>query len=422
MSPSRQLRPGANLRQLKKQAKDLCRAFGEGDPIAIRRVGQSHPKFSGLTQAEIAVGGIVLADAQLVIARESGFDSWPKLKKHFESVAQPATSMHKLVMQGDVQAMQQAVARDPDSVNQLSESGHSPLYTAALFRNTQAIDFLLGHGATLDIFACAYLGKAAEAEVLLEQNPDLVRVTTPDGMTALHYAARAGHFDVVDILLRHHSDVNARDNRGSTALMEACHGGPWKFEPAEEVIQRLLDHGAEIDLFNAAATGRTGLIESILDRDSSVLDTPDGQGKTALWHAAHNNRFAAVKILIERGADVNRSDAVGTAALHRTSCQCSDELIRYLIDHGANAHLCCYVACGDEAGTRQALARNPHAVSEVLYEYNAVGYAIHSWQLGTLRILLQHGATLSPEDQHHILRITKNDQEFLDQLMAIRGE
>jgi hypothetical protein len=51
-----------------------------------------------------------------------------------------------------------------------------------------------------------------------------------------------------------------------------------------------------------------------------------------------------------------------------------------------------------------------------------VGYAIHSWQLGTLRVLLEHGCTLSTVDQQHILRITKNDQGFLDQLMAIQVE
>ena len=305
---------------------------------------------------------------------------------------------------------------------ELNESGLPPLYTAALFRNQQAIHFLLEHGAIVDIFACAILGRATDADILLKRNPELARATTRNGMTALHYAARAGHLDVVDILLRYHSDVNALDNRGRTALMEACHGGPWKFEPAEDIIQRLLDHNAQIDLFQAAATGRTDLIASILDRDSSLIDSPDVQGKTALFHAAHNNRFAAVKLLVERGADVNRSDAVGIAALHRTSGQCSDELIQYLIDHGADAHLCCYVACGDEAGTRQMLARHPDAANEILYEFNAVGYAIHSWQLGTLRILLEHGSILSKEDQQHILRISNNNQEFLDELMALQGE
>ena len=187
--------------------------------------------------------------------------------------------MHELVTGDNVQAMQEAVAQDPESVNQLNESGLPPLYTAALFRNRQAINFLLEHGAVVDIFACAYLGKATDAEILLKRNPELARATTRDGMTALHYAARAGHFDVVDVLLRYHSDVNALDNRGRTALMEACHGGPWKSEPAEEIIQLLLDHNAQIDLFQAAATGRTGLIESILDRDGSLIDSPDAQGE-----------------------------------------------------------------------------------------------------------------------------------------------
>jgi ankyrin repeat protein len=328
--------------------------------------------------------------------------------------------MHRLVIEGNMQAMQEAVAQDPESVNEPNESGLSPLYTAALCHNRQAINFLLEHGAIADIFACAILGKATDAEILLKRNPDLARATTPDGMTALHYAARSGHRDVVELLLRYHSDVNALDNRSRTALMEACHGGPWKFEPADDVIQLLLDHNAQVDLIQAAATGRTDLIVSILDRDGGVIDSLDAEGKTALFHAAQNNRLAAVKLLVERGADVNRSDAVGIAALHRTSQQCSDELIQYLIDHGADAHLCCYVACGDEAGTRRMLAHHPGAANEVLYEFNAVGYAIHSWQLATLRILLQHGSALSGEDQQHILRITGNNQGFLDELMAIQ--
>src|SRR5437773_911910 len=96
------------------------------------------------------------------------------------------TSMHELVTEDNVQAMQEAVAHDPELVNQLNESGLPPLYTAALYRNQHAIDFLLKHGATVDIFACAYLGKAADAEVLLKRNPEMARIATPDGMTALH--------------------------------------------------------------------------------------------------------------------------------------------------------------------------------------------------------------------------------------------
>ena len=59
---------------------------------------------------------------------------------HFESPSQPVLSMHQLVIQNNVPAMQEAAAQDPESVNQRNESGLPPLYTAALFRNRQAIE------------------------------------------------------------------------------------------------------------------------------------------------------------------------------------------------------------------------------------------------------------------------------------------
>ena len=88
--------PKPNVRQLRNQAKDLHKAHRAGEPSAIRRIGDSHPRFSGSSQAEIAAAEIVLADAQLVIARELGFDNWPRLKTHIESLSSPAASGHEL--------------------------------------------------------------------------------------------------------------------------------------------------------------------------------------------------------------------------------------------------------------------------------------------------------------------------------------
>lgn len=75
MSPSQQLPSNPNLRQLRNQAKDLHKAQKADDPSALRRIGESHPRFSGSSQTEIAAAEIILADAQLVIARELGFAS-----------------------------------------------------------------------------------------------------------------------------------------------------------------------------------------------------------------------------------------------------------------------------------------------------------------------------------------------------------
>ncbi len=171
--PFRKASPQTQPSAVAKPGERPATALQAGEPDAIRRIGESHPRFSDSSQAEIAAAEIVLADAQFVIARELGFDSWPRLKKHFDSLSRSATNMHRLVIEGNVQAMQEAVAQDPESVNEPNESGLSPLYTAALCRNRQAINFLLEHGAIVDIFACAILGKATDAEILLKRNPGL---------------------------------------------------------------------------------------------------------------------------------------------------------------------------------------------------------------------------------------------------------
>ncbi len=104
MLSSRKLPSNPNLRQLRNQAKDLHKAQKAGDPSALRRIGESHPRFSGLSEAEIAAAEFVLADAQLVIARELGFSSWPKLKSHVQSLSSPASSTQAIAIGNKEQA------------------------------------------------------------------------------------------------------------------------------------------------------------------------------------------------------------------------------------------------------------------------------------------------------------------------------
>lgn len=411
-----QLPPGANLQQLRNQAKDLRKS--STTPSSIARLRKHHPRFRAVDATQIAQGHISLTDAQLVIARELGFASWPQLKRRFENESQQSLSMHQAVKSDGIDAVVHVYEHNAVSIHELSELGHSPLYTAALYRNQDAIDFLLEQGVVLDIFACCYLGRCAEAEHRLRHDAKLVNQRTKDGMTPLHYAARAGHSDVVKVLLKHGADTNATDHDGGTPILEACHSGPWKRQPATEIINQLLAGGAQVDLHTAAAMGRMDLVAELLDEAPSAIDDFNNLGQTALFLAAKNNHFDVTQLLVQRGANVNLSDAVGIAALHRTSQECSDELIRFLIDNGADAHLCCHVACGDEEGTLASLVANPAAAEDVLYEFNAVGYAIHSWQLGTLRILLKNGCSLSSEDQKHVLRIS-GDEALLDELLSL---
>ncbi len=65
-----------NLEQQKKRARELQRAVRAQDPAALARFRTQHPKASSLADEERGR----LGESQLVIARELGLPSWPRLK------------------------------------------------------------------------------------------------------------------------------------------------------------------------------------------------------------------------------------------------------------------------------------------------------------------------------------------------------
>src|SRR5438874_2505944 len=74
------LPPSPSLDQLRHQAKELLRAANAGDGAAISRI-------------EAVSDRVTLAAAQLALAREYGFASWPKLKDEAEARALALTDM-----------------------------------------------------------------------------------------------------------------------------------------------------------------------------------------------------------------------------------------------------------------------------------------------------------------------------------------
>ena len=77
---SRPIPPRPSLEFDRKQARALLDAVRHGDADAVERLRAHHPRFRGGTPMDIA-----LHDAQLVIAREYGFASWPRWKQLVEA-------------------------------------------------------------------------------------------------------------------------------------------------------------------------------------------------------------------------------------------------------------------------------------------------------------------------------------------------
>ncbi len=84
MSPAA-LPPNPNLEQLKKQAKSLLKGHRSADSASAQRLRQTLSHLSEQTDDEIFQTEFSLRNAQLVIAREYGFERWVDLKRHVES-------------------------------------------------------------------------------------------------------------------------------------------------------------------------------------------------------------------------------------------------------------------------------------------------------------------------------------------------
>lgn len=84
----------------------------------------------------------------------------------------------------------------------------------------------------------------------------------PEGTTPLHRAAKTAYADdhtlrLIALLVEAHADVNARDGRGATALMEAARGN------RTSVAQFLLGRGADASLTDCAGDTALDIARSV---------------------------------------------------------------------------------------------------------------------------------------------------------------
>jgi ankyrin len=129
---------------------------------------------------------------------------------------------------------------------------------------------------------------------------------SPDGTTALIWAAHNGDEELVRRLLRAGADPDAANDYGATALLEAATIGD------DAVIERLLDEDADPNLANP-------------------------ENMTPLMAVARTGNVRAARLLVEAGADVDaKEDWAGQTALIWAAAQGQPEMIAYLISAGAD--------------------------------------------------------------------------------------
>lgn len=283
-----------NLEHLKKQARTLLRQRFDTNPDAIARF----EKFGIVSEQPKR------ADALHVIAREHGFETWPALKLHIESMSEdPIAALSAAVRANSAQLLREVLARHPSLRAQLDEPlpnvwfDTPALVAAARRENRELIDvlldaganinarsrwwaggfgvldfaapdlasYLISRGAIVDIHAASRLGMLDRVKEFLATDPQLVHARGGDGQFPLHFAST---IEIAALLLDSGAEIDARDiDHESTALQYMVSIQPYRHEVAKYLVSR----GAQADIFSASAIGDIALVESILNDDPDTV-------------------------------------------------------------------------------------------------------------------------------------------------------
>ena len=169
------------------------------------------------------------------------------------------------------------------------------------------------------------------------------------GITPLHEFAGKGHFKVVKALLEGGADVNARkhkDNGGDTPLYLAVIKGH------TEVVKILLEYGSDVNvkishtkitaLHKAAENGCMEIAKMLLDKGADV-NACDLYGDTPFGLAIYEGNLEMVKLLLEYNPNMDIKDRTGDNPLHiaiqsalQTGKSVYIQIIKLLIEKGAD--------------------------------------------------------------------------------------
>jgi ankyrin repeat protein len=312
--PARELPARPNLEQYKKQAKELVKAFRSGDNATLQRVREHHP--------HPARDSFELADAQLVIAREHGVDSWPKFKQQIECASDQVPpevwkKAEDAIVAGDVVTLERILRAYGDLMRKQRPQSSwnntlAPEYDAG---DARAIIARTHHFKTFEDFV-------AFTQTIKDKSSPVAR------FEAAVDAIVAGDLDSLRRLLREGSDlVRARSVRvhRSTLLHYVGANGVEGFRQhtpsnAVAIAEALLEAGAEIDAVAGMYRGSTtlalvatslhpkragvqqALIQLLLDRGATLDHPATGGGRSLVHSCLANGRPEAAKYLVSRGA------------------------------------------------------------------------------------------------------------------------
>jgi ankyrin repeat protein len=334
--PEKELPARPSLEQYRKQSKDLLHSSQLSEPAALERFAKYLPANKRHQNK------FTLTDAQLVIAREHGFESWPKFTRAIELARyQNSPSAQSDPVKAFIEAA--CVPRDGSSHN----AGTLDLAQTILDDHPEV--------AGANIYTAAILGDAAAVTRFISLNRgNATSKGGPydwDALTHLCFsrylrldkARSAGFFHAAKALLDAGASANTgwfeNDHQPHPEFESVIYGAAAVAQNAE-LTRLLLDCGADPNdaetPYHAAesydlAAQRVLLESGKLNQDSLT---------TILLRKADIHDLEGAKLLLAHGADPNRMTRWGYTALHQALRRDNRiEIIDLMLDHGADPTL-----------------------------------------------------------------------------------
>jgi ankyrin repeat protein len=353
--PSKTLPERPSLTQLKLQAKELQSLHRHKRLPAAARIIANHPRFRGKSTGAVLDTPLKLADAQLVIAREYGFDSWAALKHHVETerrVAEftPHPRFHDAVRaidSGNLAELDAFIATHPELVRArtnleppygyftgatlLHHVAWNPGRSAPVPANVVTVArLLLDRGAEVDAVTLGRNGGTTMGLVVTSRMASEANVSGPLMELLIERGAT----------LELTSSSSVIPDWGDMNVLDAPLANH-----APRAAEKLIALGAKPDVCAAAALGDMALLERFFGKDGRLIERPRRRGKVmserdaiglALLFAYVNRRPNAVDFLLEKDGNWNMTGVNNGAALHRAAWAGDLAMVKRLVAKGAD--------------------------------------------------------------------------------------
>ena len=304
-SPTRTLPERPSLDQLKHQAKELLEAFRNGAPAAAVEVAAHY--------REPDPAAFALHDAQLVLARAYGFESWPKLKAFVDGAT--VRRLVDAVRSGRVDEVKALLATRPELAH-MSTDNLQVLHHAVLARSPEMVRLLMRHGAdarqgvypyrdATTAYAIAQQREDDEIARIIEEEENQrrdARGRLPQEPSSLHRAAFALDVEKIAELLDRGADPNDRAYHDLTPVDAAVHR--WYRTDtvrATTVVRLLLKRGATMTPAAAVALGDLPWLRARHDAGELTNHIEDSGGLLRI--AVTHDRPEILQTLLDWGFD-----------------------------------------------------------------------------------------------------------------------